>query len=253
MVRRNKDSIRDTGQVEHQVTLLLAGRPLTFCMPPHSPLPKPGPCPKGHRTARKIAKAVAAPRPTGAPKKISPADFEKRFTHNQRLYRGVKSAAGADATRQGQLGDGDYGRAIYTGRLSNAQGYSGHGDQGHIMRMAVDPAAKAKIRVVPEKVRSKGSQAIEQWAADNDLDGYSTDAFSTATGWRVQHGAYLMIRNPAVLVVDEHNYTGRESVVLDFLESGYRMPSGYQPEIDNLRRLLKIPIPDEGKSFKYPD
>ena len=47
-----------------KVTLMVAGKPITFtqrveaCMPPHVSIPKPGPCP-GSKRARKAAKSVA--------------------------------------------------------------------------------------------------------------------------------------------------------------------------------------------------
>jgi hypothetical protein len=212
--------------------------PLIFCIPPAVPAPRKGPCPGTKHAAKKAAKAAAGKPASRTPMTISSKEFEKTFPKDKRFYRGVKSSAGAAHTRQGGLGSGDYGAAIYIdGRIATAQGYSGIGQDGRIMRMAIAPGTK--VKKLPDRVSVRGRDAIEHWVQDNDPDVFSD--------WL---GMHHMVRNPGVLIIDEHDYSKRESAVMDMLNGGYDMPEGYQAEIGRLRELLGIDIPDEGNGFR---
>lgn len=203
------------------------------CRPPHVPVAKPGPC-KGFTlppAARKVKKKPFTI--TGDPQVMSAREFERKIPKARRLYRGVGTAAGAAATRRGQLGSGDYGQGIYTdARIGTGQSYTGR-QGGVLMRMAVKPGAK--VRVIPPGVR--GSRRINDWADENGIDVVLTS-----------RDGYRIVRNPAVLMIDGRDYTLRESVVLDYLDNGYTMPSGYEEEIAALRRDLGIEIPDGGQA-----
>lgn len=175
----------------------------------------------------------------GAPQRLSTAEFEREVPQSHRFYRGVTNADGAEATRQGALGGGDYGKGIYMDpRIGTAQNYSytGPQDTGAIIRMGLRPGVK--IKTIPERVKAGGSAAIDKWAEEGDYDVIG-----------LGNGTYTIVRNPAVLIVDDRDFTRRESTILERLQQGYDMPKGYEAEISALRRDLGIAIPDAAMSL----
>lgn len=225
---------------------------LEACMPPKVPVPKPGPCP-GPRRGKGVTKAVAKkaapkkralarktepPSTGGTPTRLSTRDFEAQIPLHQRLYRGVTVPAAAASTRDGVLGNGDYGHGIYVdSRLGSAQSYSGGRPGATVMRMALTD--DAVVRKPPEKVRMGKSSTINAWADDNGVDVVDLDF-------------YKVIRNPGVMIVDERDFTPREVTVLEYLGKKYLMPDGYEDEIATLRRDLGIAIPDVGSNTLPP-
>jgi hypothetical protein len=149
-------------------------------------------------------------RSTRGPHQLSAAEFEATVPRERRLYRGVTNADAAAHTRAGGLGGGDYGRGIYMGTgIAVAQGYAqgtNRGHQGVVLRGAIDPGAN--VQEPPRKVARGGSAAIDKWADETGVD-------------VVDLGDYQVIRNPAVLTFDGHDYTLDESVVLDYASKGY--------------------------------
>lgn len=151
----------------------------------------------------------------GKPLVVSREDFDTRFPDSeQHLYRGVKSKAGAEATRDGQLGSGDYGKGVYMGSLGTAQGYMQkfQGDESGVMlRGAIDKSKKPKVRVIPRNLRNKGSAEIDKWAEENNVDVIDLDPVK-------------LVKNPGVMVFDSHDYTLSQSVVIDYKSHGYTLP-----------------------------
>lgn len=158
------------------------------------------------------------------PAVLSTAAFVARFPASAHLWRGVDSAAGAAATRRGELGDGDFGPGIYFSRLiGHAQGYAQHGTrQGVILRAALRPGAVVKA----PPANLYGADALDRWARQRHVDVIDLDN-------------YQVVRNPAVLVFDARNYTVRESVVLDYRAHGYTLPPGYEDEDANLQEAVE--------------
>jgi hypothetical protein len=152
-----------------------------------------------------------------SPTLLTAAEFESRVPIAQRLYRGVGSSGGAAATREGKLGNGDYGKGQYFGReIATAQVYarqSGGLKNGLVLRAAIKDSAN--IKKPPERVARKGSRGIDEWAESNGIDVVDLDQ-------------YQVIRNPGVLMMDEHDYSLDESVVLYYRAHGYTLPENYQ-------------------------
>lgn len=144
------------------------------------------------------------------PHRISPTEFDNTTAPGQRLYRGVKSAAGGDWTMAGGLGQGDYGPGIYLGRqIATAQNYAqthGNDTGGRVLRATINPGAR--VQAPPRRVERGGSKAIDAWARDNKVD-------------VIDLGGYQVVRNPGALTFDERAYTLDESVVLDQIAGGY--------------------------------
>jgi len=170
----------------------------------------------GKPTAKRINEIVEALQGNGSASEeqrnlLSPKDFEKKFPPYKRLYRGVKSVEGGDATQRGELGQGDYGKGIYLGGFGLAQTYMQkfQGDAGgRMLRAAIKPGAV--VRKIPRGI--KGSAAIDEWAKREGVDVV------------IATGAITLVKNPDVLVFDEHQYTLDESVVLEYQERGYTLP-----------------------------
>jgi hypothetical protein len=156
----------------------------------------------------------------GTPTVISREEFNTKFPDSKdHLYRGVKSDAGAAATRAGELGSGDFGKAQYFGTsIATAQNYmqkNSTDENGRMVRAAIDHSKKPKIAKIPRKVRNGGSSEIDKWAEDNNVD-------------IIDEGNYQIIKNPAATIMDSHNYTLDESVVLDYKNGGYELPDEYK-------------------------
>jgi hypothetical protein len=160
------------------------------------------------------------------PHQLSAAEFEATVPHERRLYRGVANAEAGRFTRDGNLGGGDYGRGVYMGtRIGVAQGYAqsrGKG-AGVVIRGTIAPGAV--VKEPPRKVARGGSAAIDKWADEAGVD-------------VVDLGDYQVIRNPAVLTLDGHDYTLDESVVLDYAAKGYVLDDPkYAEAVTAVKRL----------------
>jgi hypothetical protein len=150
----------------------------------------------------------------GIPEELSTTDFEREYGGEDSgvLYRGVGSDAGASATRNGELGGGDYGKGQYFSlEIGHAQSYSQtSGRDGIVIRAAVRKGSNPNIKRPPKKVQRGGSAAIDAWAKDNKVDIISLDN-------------YQIVRSPGYLVFDRRNYTPEESAILDYLAKGYHI------------------------------
>lgn len=159
----------------------------------------------------------------GSPQRLSPREFGEKVPQGSRFYRGVTSTEAAAHTREGGLGGGDYGPGIYMDpRIAVAQSYSGRSG-GTVMRLGLKPGTK--VKTIPQRVQLRGSAAVDEWAREGGHDVISTG-----------DGTYTIVRNPDVLIVDERDYTPRESTILEYLNKGYDMPDGYEAEIEVLQR-----------------
>lgn len=184
----------------------------------------------------------------GVPTSMATHDFEREHASadpfgykGKVVYRGVNSQAGADATRRGELGGGDAGRGVYFGDLglassyANASMHSGGGiENGRVLRAVIHPEAVRKK--VPAKVERGGHAAIEAWAKENGID-------------VTEHVGMSVVRNPAVLRFDQHDYTAREAIALEHHYKGYDdeylTERGYTNELENVRNLLRDPNADK--------
>jgi HK97 family phage portal protein len=153
----------------------------------------------------------------GKPTLLSSKDFDAKYSTEERWYRGVGSEAGADATKRGELGSGDWGKGIYIGSMGTAQGYAGQ--NGRVLRLGIKDGAKESD--IPDYGMS--SEEIDRWAADNDIDVVST-------------AATRVVKNPAVLDIDTRTYSAREITVLEYQQLGYELPSGYESEVEALAK-----------------
>lgn len=172
----------------------------------------------------------------GAATRLTSAEFEKRVPPEARYYRGVHAPVAAEHTRDGGIGNGDFGPGVYMDpRIATAQGYAGR--NGVVMRMGLQPGTKVKR--IPQRVARGGSRAIDEWATEGKFDAISTG-----------DGLYVIVRNPDVLITDERDYTTRETTILEYLAKGYDMPDGYEAEIEALQRDGIIPAP-AGAAFKF--
>jgi len=153
----------------------------------------------------------------GRPKTLSTSAFESRYGWDDMIWRGVHSVEGANVTRRGEWGIGDFGDGIYfTDSIAGAQGYaqqtSADRTTGRVLRGAI--AAGAKVKHAPKSVA--GSDAYNKWFAKNP----SVDVLDN-------DGMYV-VRNAAMLVLDAHNYTLPETVVMDYRHKGYTLPDEYK-------------------------
>lgn len=191
----------------------------------------------------------STPHITGPAQTLSPAEFEQVVPARSRLYRGVTSVAGAAHNREGNLGGGDYGRGIYFSRqIGHAQSYSQRfsgDDGGRILRAGIRPGAN--IATPPRNLKQGRNEtratAIDRWAEENSVD-------------VVDEGNYQIVRNPAVLIWDEHDYTGDQAVVLDYRATGYTLDNPKydqaKADIDALMKPRTAPAAPAGRTPHHP-
>lgn len=176
----------------------------------------PPPVPDGYDPGTGATEASGRDRPAGTPQVVSVTEFESLASQDRRLYRGVSGTEGAARTRRGVLGGGDFGHGIYLAEhIALGQAYANNfpSGQGRVMRVAL--REDANIVDLPDNLY--GSANIDAWAKREGIDGFRT-------------AAAIVIRNPDVLIIDDHDYTTRESVILDYEREGYTIPDEYAPE-----------------------